>query len=77
MWIVTNPGPAMVGEVAAGEEAIRYGYGAYGVIGERCPFCEQREVLSLDVVVLVDRADDVTDDCSEHVEFLALTSSGP
>jgi hypothetical protein len=72
-----NPGPKIVGEVAGGKEAVCYRYGAYGVIGERCPFCEQREVLSLDVVVLVDRADDVTDDCSEHVELLALTSPGP
>jgi hypothetical protein len=52
--IATNPGPEMVGKVAAGEEAIRYRYGAYSVIGERCPLREQREVLRLDVVVFVD-----------------------
>ena len=54
LWIAMNPGPKMVGEVAGGKEAVCYRYGAYGVIGERCPFCEQREVLRLDVVVFVD-----------------------
>jgi hypothetical protein len=52
------------GEVAALQDAVRDSDRAHGVIGEEDAVAEQREILGLDPIPLVDRADDVAGDRS-------------
>ena len=67
-----NVADGIIVAAPCGQQRVRDSHRHHGVVSKEAFLSEQGEVLCLNIVELIDRADDISNDCTFHARFLSF-----